>query len=375
VKSLISIEKQQRQARNVKRMNHKLQTFGTSRIIAPGDDGNWVEFTNKADIEAGCKWENSRQFSQTSSTPFMTSPLLEDFGYLSQGPATAAVLAGTYIPPAGTDIYAKKVIKQLRMDPKVAAARPMKVTFSSDEQSEGWRKAKEFTATGPSGWTFSHFIAATFDPLLSSFDATMANIPYATGYSLCRWQFGSNIIIPISVASLRADKLRTLLLLHPEFNQNNKLLGRSVMCHAETYAQMLAGQYGSKKKRRAIEAALNKVLTQDIWRQKRQSGALCSNDAKSCYNRVVHSFAILCVLRLGCPMGPLISMFVTLQKMNHFIRTPYGVSSTTFTSENFPFQGLGQGNGAGPTVWAVVSAPIINMVCAAGYRATFISAL
>jgi hypothetical protein len=34
------------------------------------------------------KWENKRRFSQTASTPFMTSPLLDDFGYLSQGLAT-----------------------------------------------------------------------------------------------------------------------------------------------------------------------------------------------------------------------------------------------------------------------------------------------
>jgi hypothetical protein len=133
--------------------------------------------------------------------------------------------------------------------------------------------------------------------------------------------------------------------------------------------------YGSRKKQQAIEAALNKVLTQDSWRQKRQSGALCSNDAKSCYDRVVHSFAILCMLRLGCPREPLLSMFVTLQKMNHFIRSAYIVSSTSFTGGAVPFQGLGQGNGAGPTSWAVVSAPIINMVHATGYGAIFVSTL
>jgi hypothetical protein len=59
----------------------------------------------------------------------------------------------------------------------------MKVIFLSAEHSKGWRKAKEFTATGLSGWTFSHFIAGTFDPLLAAFDATMANIPYAMGHS------------------------------------------------------------------------------------------------------------------------------------------------------------------------------------------------
>jgi hypothetical protein len=211
--------------------------------------------------------------------------------------------------------------------------------------------------------------------MLASFDATMANIPYATGYSPLRWQSGTDVMIPKSVASLRVDKLRTILLLDPEFNQNNKLLGRSLMSHAEKYAQMPAEQYGSRKKHRAVEAALNKVLTQDIWRQKRQAGTMCSNDAKSCYDRVVHSFAILCMLRLGCPPGPIISMFTTLQKMQHFIGTAFGVSSTSFKGVDIPFQGLGQGNGAGPTGWAVVRAPIINMVHAAGYGATFVSAI
>jgi hypothetical protein len=54
-------------------------------------------------------------------------------------------------------------------------------------------------------------------------------------------------------------------LLDPEFNHNNKLLGRSLMSHAEKYSQIPAEQYGSRKKHRAIEAALNKVLTQDSW--------------------------------------------------------------------------------------------------------------
>jgi hypothetical protein len=143
-----------------------------------------VEFTSKEDIEAGCQWENDQCFSQTSSTPFKKSPLLDAFGYLTQGPTAAAVLDGTYVPPAGTNIYAQKLLKQLKMlDPKVASAPPMKVIFSVEKHSKGWRKANEFTATGPAGWTFSHFIAATFDPPLAFFDTMMANIPYTTGYS------------------------------------------------------------------------------------------------------------------------------------------------------------------------------------------------
>jgi hypothetical protein len=73
------------------------------------------------------------------------------------------------------------------------------------------------------------------------------------------------------------------------------------------------------------------------------------------------------MLCLGCPIGTILLMFVTLQKMKHFIGSAYGLSSTSFTSGDVSFQGLGQGNGAGPTGWTVVSAPIINMIRTAGY--------
>jgi hypothetical protein len=70
------------------------------------------------------------------------------------------------------------------------------------------------------------------------------------------------------------DKSRVLIFLHPEFNQNNKALGHSVMAQVEALSQLPAEQFGSREKHQAIEVALNKALMQDVWRQKQQSGAL-----------------------------------------------------------------------------------------------------
>jgi hypothetical protein len=106
-----------------------------------------------------------------------------------------------------------------------------------------------------------------------------------------------------------------------------------------------------------------------------RNNSLCLNDAKSCCDCVVHSFAVLCTLRLGCPLGPVLSVFTALQQMKHFVGTAFGASSTSCISEDIPFQGLGQGNGGGPTGWAVLSTPIVNMVQAASCGATFVCSL
>jgi hypothetical protein len=49
------------------------------------------------------------------------------------------------------------------------------------------------------------------------------------------------------------------------------------------------------------------------------------------------------------------------------IRTTYGDSDKAYTCIEIPFQGINQGNGAGPGIWLLVSIPIINMLKASGF--------
>jgi hypothetical protein len=79
--------------------DHKLKSFGTSKVLAPDAHGQWIECTSKENIEQGCQEENSLCFSQTNDTPFMASPLVDDFGCLALGQAASAVLEGSYTPP------------------------------------------------------------------------------------------------------------------------------------------------------------------------------------------------------------------------------------------------------------------------------------
>ena len=100
---------------------------------------------------------------------------------------------------------------------------------------------------------------------------------------------------------------------------------------------------------------------------------MCSNDAKSCYDRIVHLVASLAMQRVGAPVEPIVCMFTTIQNLQHRIRTVYGDSEIGFSGELYAvlFQGVGQGNGAGPQIWAVVSTPIFNMLQSMGFGAFF----
>ena len=123
-------------------------------------------------------------------------------------------------------------------------------------------------------------------------------------------------------------------------------------------------QYGSRKNKSAIEQVVNKQLTYDIWRQSKTPGILLSNDAKSCYDRMVHSAMSLALQRMGIERGPIESMLCALQELKHYVRTGHGDSDVFFDCAQLriPCQGCGQGNGAGPSIWAILSTPLFDLM-------------
>jgi hypothetical protein len=57
-----------------------------------------------------------------------------------------------------------------------------------------------------------------------------------------------------------------------------------MMKDGEAYGHLAWEKYGSREGKNAIDQSLNKVLSFDLIRQARMDAAMCSNDAKSCYD-------------------------------------------------------------------------------------------
>jgi hypothetical protein len=60
-------------------------------------------------------------------------------------------------------------------------------------------------------------------------------------------------------------------------------------------------------------------------------------------------------------------MFRTLAKVQHYIRTTYGDSTTTYSCIEIWFQGIYQGNSPSSGIWLLVSIPNITKLKAAGF--------
>ncbi len=169
--------------------------------------------------------------------------------------------------------------------------------------------------------------------------------------------------------------LQTIVLFQVDCNFAFKHIGREMMRIAEMTGSLAPEQYGSQKAYWAIDLATNKTLTNDLLRQLKRPGAICSNDAKSCYDLIGHAQASMAMQQNGVPRSAVDCLFTTLQNATHQVQTGYGDSATHYGGNNWSthMHGIGQGNDASPAIWAVLSTPILNMLRKQGYGCEFTS--
>jgi hypothetical protein len=223
---------------------------GVTSVISPDSMGTMVEMTAKEDMEKAIMEETVQKFLQAMDTPFMTQPLLLNFGYMGLGPhATEVLMMGQNDIPEGVDPYTSKFIHQLAMEPSIQQAPPIWTYFTTEEWKQGWWKSKERTSSASDFLHFRHFKAGCTNDVIANFEATMANIPILSGYAPRRWCKAIDCMLLKKPGEFHINKLCTIVLFDPEVNFTFKYIGRSVMAHAKAHNQLPKEQYGSWKKK------------------------------------------------------------------------------------------------------------------------------
>jgi hypothetical protein len=363
---ILRVEEQRRLGRISRHINNKLRGGSVTTVLRPvlhNGDTTFVECSHPIEIAEALTIANESKYRQCDHSPFLQAPLLSAFGYIGDQPATDQVLAGAYIPPPGTDPFTCQLLQCMAIPPQLRAPEVPASFITSADHASGWSRMKEYTSAGISGLHFGMYKAQAVNTDLANYDAALRNVAYYTGFVYDRWKKGVDVMLLKASGDLRVHKLRTILLMEADFNMNNKKLSRDGMRYAESQSTLAPEQAGGRRRHRANETSLNSRLTCDDSRFKRKAMAICSNDAKGCYDRIIHSIAYICLRRLGIPRTPLLSMFRTIQSMSHHVRTAYGDSKSTYGPSlpgTTPLMGLLQGNGAAGTGWTAVSSVIVE---------------
>jgi len=133
-----------------------------------------------SDLEQACLAEAGRRSTQANHTPCFQSPLWEIFGKIGVNQKEFdQVLVGNFEPTQSCDPFTKKVLAHLK---RPVTVRPTKAP-ELDEYIYGWKRAWEETSSSHSNVHFGHYIAGSQDERIAQFNAGMAAILAATGYS------------------------------------------------------------------------------------------------------------------------------------------------------------------------------------------------
>ena len=176
-------------------------------------------------------------------------------------------------------------IKHLKVQDQHAV---VEAEITKNEWTSLWAKCKQSTGTGDSGLHFAMFKSNCKSKKALAVDLAMARISHNTGLPLSRWKKSINVFLQKKNKSTLASKQRIIHLWKADANALFKILARQSMRLKQERGIMAEEQFGSRPKHSAPSLSLAKRLTFDMARQRRQTMAMCCNDATQCYDCIIH---------------------------------------------------------------------------------------
>ena len=364
LRNMISNERLRESFRRIK-ASRGVTKQGLSTVVTTDENGNEITLTKQKEIEESIMAENVKKFTQTHNTTPLSHPLLSFLGHTGDKPEVTSILNGTFEGLKDLSPIANQFLSSLKKPEHIPQ---LDKSISTEEWRLAWKKAKERTSSGQSGIHFGHYKASAQDNTLLAIDVSMASIPFSTGYSPIRWRTAVNVMIPKKVNSPHVTQLRTITLYEADFNMTNKILSKRTMAHAEKYGLLAIEQEGGRKHRKAIHHSINKSLLYSISTQGNWPALVVSTDAKSCYDRIAHPTLSIILQSMGVPLEPILCQYNTIQRTKHYVRTSFGDSEQYYDGDEWAktlgktFQGVGQGNGFGPTAFTCISSKVMNFL-------------
>jgi hypothetical protein len=156
---------------------------------------------------------------------------------------------------------------------------------------------------------------------------------------------------------------------------NKEVYGVRMLEEARKY-KLVPEEIFSEQNCTADDGGLTKTLFYNIVRQLRVPAAIALVKASNCYDPIAHAMALLIFQSFGVAETAVTTMLETTQEMKFFLRMAFG-NSKEFAGLTIEVktQGLGQGNGASPAGWCLISITILRAHGAKGHGTHYITPL
>lgn len=383
------IAKDKRLFKSLRQHFHPSNRSGITHVMLPDKDslGNptddvdmavtWRNETNPQEVIDKIYQRNLRHFGQAEGSPFTAPPLSVAFGYTGMTYHGTSLVQEGSLPPMLDHIsqHEQDILQQLKPTDSPHVTYNNLITF--DGFSKAISKWREATSTSPSGKHLGHYKSllsidsfasqytdADPDPGSSILEVLyqVAASAFMSGVTLKRWENITTCMIEKLPGVPKINKLRVIHLYEADYNLINKLIWqRGIVWEAHKNGTLNPSQAGSRPYHTSIETVMSKDNKYMYSSLTKTPMATMDNDAKSCYDRIVASLALLVSHKYGVPEQHCKTVGDTLRQMQFCIRTAMGDSTDKYShSGATPIHGVGQGGTASPAFWLLVSSVLFN---------------
>ena len=191
---------------------------------------------------------------------------MDDFGPCADNEGTClGVLDGAFVPHHDTNLFAVSLLETLVQPQSLRDKGPINCIPCPEENAAAWHKQKDITGVLAEVPSNANQKRCAFDPTLNEINTTMRTAPLEFGFTPKKWLSFDNVEIMKKTGRINVDEMKLIILMHPEYQINNKNIGRKMLANAEIYNEVAEEQHGSRKNHQAGLLLLNKVLVGDLF--------------------------------------------------------------------------------------------------------------
>jgi exonuclease III len=347
----------------------------------------WTTITDPTLVEQKILARNQRHFGQASVTPLATADIQNLLSFGGTSSLSDKILYNRLDPSTLTpDYYGQQLLSKCSTDTTVIAP---DITF--DEMKQRYRCWPERTSTSPSGRHLSHYHALVKPDGLTADDEEFDEIDSARravwsahhsllqysirhGYCYNRWTQVVNAMIEKEPGDPRIHRLRVIHLYEADYSLLLGIQFRRLMHQCEDLKLLNPGCYGCRPARTAHDPIVIEVLQMDYTFATRHPHIKFSNDATSCFDRIIPSVSSIVARSYGLHRNIAHIQGNMLLNAVYRIKTQLGISEASYShSDEFPVFGTGQGSSSSPSIWTLYCSKGFDIYDAHCYGATYSS--
>ena len=140
-----------------------------------------------------------KRYSQGNNSHFSTGQLLEDLGWMGDGPRMGDVIERKYEFPENCPPEARAICEQAKIFHQEVAEDALNVVIRADLFQRWWWNAREDKQSSMSAVHFGHLMTAATDDYLTRLYVKKLNCALATGNPLSRW--GRSLVVLLEKSS------------------------------------------------------------------------------------------------------------------------------------------------------------------------------